>query len=199
MSTSGALSGLKNWNTPLRVSDLGAGRAHAFVLEASSDEATALAEALGILGIKKLRASGDIRPLGKRDWELVGTLGATVTQACVVTLAPVSTRIDTPFVRRYLADWDEEFTPESEVEMPEDDTAEPLPATLTLSDVVAEALSLALPDYPRADGAELGAAQFTEAGKDALTDETVKPFASLAALRDKLAKDTGPDGENDPE
>jgi hypothetical protein len=39
--------------------------------------------------------------------------------------------------------------------MPEDDTTEALPERLDLSAVMAEALALALPDYPRAPDAEM--------------------------------------------
>ena len=52
-----------------------------------------------------------------------------------------------------------------------------------------EALSLALPQYPRKDGVELGQIDYTEPGKQALTDEDVKPFAGLAGLRDAMKKD----------
>jgi uncharacterized metal-binding protein YceD (DUF177 family) len=56
-------------------------------------------------------------------------------------------------VRRYLADWQEPAA--EEAEMPEDDTTEALPDRLDLSAVMAEALALALPDYPRAPDAEM--------------------------------------------
>ena len=69
-----------------------------------------------------------------------GGLGATVTQACVVTLAPVITRIEETVTRRYLADMPE---PEGEeVEMPEDDSAEPLPVIIDPGAVMIEALAL---------------------------------------------------------
>jgi hypothetical protein len=47
-----------------------------------------------------------------------------------VTLASVTTRIDTGVARRYLADWQEPTG--EEAEMPEDDTTEALPARLDL-------------------------------------------------------------------
>lgn len=59
---------------------------------------------------------------------------APVTQPCVATLAPVRTRIDEPVLRRYRADTGENLTA-SEIEMPEDDTIEPLPDVVDLSDV----------------------------------------------------------------
>ncbi|MGB1722615.1 MAG: DUF177 domain-containing protein, partial [Paracoccaceae bacterium] len=39
---------------------------------------------------------------------------------------------------------------------------------------------------PRAHGADLGEAVFTEPGKAAMRDEDTRPFAGLAALREQL-------------
>ena len=66
--------------------------------------------------------------------------------------------------------------------MPEDDTIEPLPAIIDVGQVMVESLALALPLYPRAPDAELGEVQVTEAGKTALRDEDLRPFANLAEL-----------------
>jgi len=70
--------------------------------------------------------------------------------------------------------------------MPEDDTVEALPVNLDLVQVMTEALSLALPLYPRADGADLGEAVFTQPNTAPMTDDDAKPFAGLGALRDSL-------------
>jgi uncharacterized metal-binding protein YceD (DUF177 family) len=99
-----------------------------------------------------------------------------------VTLAPVVTRIDEPVTRRFLADWSEP-EPGSDSEMPEDDTVGPLGDRIDPSEVMAEALALAIPDYPRAEGAELGTAVFTPPGAEPLTEDRIKPFAALARLR----------------
>jgi hypothetical protein len=88
-----------------------------------------------------------------------------VVQPCVVTLAPVTTRIEEKVERRFRADLPEP-APGAEVEMPEDDALEPLPETLDLGRVLIEALALAVPEYPRADGASLGEAVFTEPGAE---------------------------------
>ena len=111
----------------------------------------------------------------------------------VVTLEPVSTRIDEPVTRRYLADIPEP-SDAPEVEMPEDDTADPLPAVIDLAQVMAEALALALPPWPRAPGVAPVEMQVTEAGKDPLSDDDVKPFAALKELRDKLGRDDTENG-----
>lgn len=170
----------------LRVSDLPAGPVPVLI-EPGEDARAAIAEALGLIELKKLRLEGTLAPLGRRDWELSARLGASVVQPCVLTLAPVPARIEEDVARRWLADWAE---PEGEeVESPEDADAEPLGASIDLGAVLVEALALALPPYPRAEGAELGQLNVTEPGKEALTDESAKPFAGLAALRDKLSGD----------
>lgn len=168
----------------LRLADLATRRATPFELTPNADERRAVAEALGITGIKKLRFSGQIAPLGAKDWELTGDLGATVVQECVVTLNPVTTRIDETVTRRYLAEIEQ--IEAAEIEMPEDDTVEALPVSLDLVQVMTEALTLALPLYPRADGADLGEAVFTHPGNAPMTDDDAKPFAGLSALRDSL-------------
>lgn len=153
-----------------------------------------MAAELGLLGLRKLRLTGRLVPEGKRDWRLEASVGATVVQPCVVTAEPVTTRLDEPVARRYLAVMPE---PEGEeVEMPEDDSAEPLPAALDLLAVLTEALALALPQYPRAAGAELGEAVFAAPGVAPMTDEEAKPLAGLAALRDRLKGTEEADGDD---
>lgn len=135
-----------------------------------------------LLGLKKVRLEGHLAPDGQADWHMVAKLGATVTQPCVVTLAPVTTRIDQPINRRFLASPPPE--PEAgETEMPEDDTIEALPETIDLAIVLAEALALALPDFPRAPDAALETSAFTEPGKAPMSDEEARPFAALKHLK----------------
>ncbi|MBQ2263396.1 MAG: DUF177 domain-containing protein [Loktanella sp.] len=174
-------------HSPLRLADLVASRGTEFALTPDTGARSAIADALGITGIKKLRFDGKLTPQGRKDWVLTATLGATVVQDCVVTLAPVTTRLDESITRSYLAEMPE--VSGTEVEMPEDDTIEPLPDTIDLYAVLTEALALALPLYPRAEGAELGQIVYTEKGVAPLTDEAARPFAGLGALRDSLKND----------
>jgi uncharacterized metal-binding protein YceD (DUF177 family) len=165
-----------------------------FRLEPEAEARAGAAARLGIEAVRKLRFEGEILPAGRTDWHLRGKLGATVVQPCVVTLAPVTTRIDTGVSRRYLADFSE--PEEEEAEMPEDDTEEALPDRLDLAEVMLEALALALPDYPRAEGADLGEANYAAPGVAPMTDADAKPLAGLAALRDRLRRG-GEDGGED--
>ncbi|SMX22313.1 YceD family protein [Boseongicola aestuarii] len=170
----------------LRLGDLK--RKTEFDLKPNATERDAIAKRLGITGVKKLTFTGSLSPLGKSDWELHARLGATVVQPCVVTLDPVTTRIDEDTSRRYLADMPE--APDAaEFEMPEDDTAEALPETLDLAAVMEEALALALPAWPRAPGIEPVEIAVTEPGQTPMTDDDAKPFAALKSLQQKLNND----------
>ena len=172
--------------TLLRIADLATRKPTPFGLEPTAADRLELADALGIVEIRKLRLAGKISPLGKTDWQLEALLGATVVQDCVVTLEPVVTRIDEPVLRTYSADF--EIADSGEIEMPEDDTVDPIPEVLDLGALMAEALSLAIPAFPRSGKVELGEAIFSAAGVEPLTDEAAKPFAGLQGLRDQLSK-----------
>ena len=177
----------------LRVRELSQREPTPFSLEPEAADMRAIADDLALLDLRKLRFTGQIAPEGRTDWVLEGTLGATVVQPCVATLEPVTTRIDAPVTRRYLADFTEPDEPETE--MPEDETEEALGTHIDPHAVMVEALSLALPLYPRAEDAEAVTVRVTEPGKTAMNDEDAKPFAGLAALKNQL--ETGPDTDED--
>lgn len=182
----------------LRVSELPKGTTLAFDIVPDEDERGRMAEELGVLGLRKVAFHGTLAPLGKRDWRLEARLGATASQECVATLDPVTTRIDTRIVRRFLAEMplaeEMEPTPEDGIEMPEDDTEEPLGEVIDLSRVLTEALALALPDYPRKADAAPADTLAAPPGQAPLDDAAVKPFAGLAGLRAKM---TGEDEKPD--
>lgn len=140
----------------------------------------AIATGLGLLDLPALRLTAEITPAGKHDLALTGRITARVLQPCSVTLEPVETRIDEPVLRRYLAEF--EVPDGSEVEIPEDDSADPLAETIDVAAVAIEALALALPLYPRSPGADLGEAVFAPPGAEPLRDTDLRPFAGLAAL-----------------
>ncbi|TNF18602.1 MAG: DUF177 domain-containing protein [Rhodobacteraceae bacterium] len=178
----------------LQVSALPQNRPQVFEIVPDAPARAVLAEMLGLSALRKLRFVGEIRGTGKHDFVLTATLGATVVQPCVQTLAPVTTRIDAEVERRFLADWETQAEAGSETEMPEDDTIEPLGALIDPWAVMVEALVLEIPDYPRApDAPDLGETVVTEPGKTPLREADTKPFAGLAGLRDRLS-DKGDEG-----
>jgi uncharacterized metal-binding protein YceD (DUF177 family) len=146
----------------------------------------AIAAGLEITSIRSLQFKGELRPAGRRDILLEAVLSARVEQPCGITLTPVFTDLHEVVTRRYVAEWVEPDG--TDVEMPEDDTSEALPDVIDVGLVAVEALTLALPMYPRAPGASLPDATFAEPGVTPLKDGDLKPFASLAALKDKLGK-----------
>ena len=170
----------------LRVADLSQRTQTDVTVVPSIAEMSELQSALDVSDLRKVRFEGRLAPLGKSDWQLTAHLGATVVQPCVATLEPVTSRIETEVTRLFVRDYEMPDAPEAE--MPEDETIEPLGTHIDLLHVLTEALSLALPLYPRAPSAEDPVAvSITEPGQRAMTDDDAKPFAGLAALKAKLA------------
>lgn len=173
--------------TSLRVANLSQTGPNPISLRPNAAALAALADSMGLTGLRKLSFEGDLKPLGDRDWQLTARLGATVVQPCVVTLEPVMTRIDKDVVRTFIHDYTDVDAPEAE--MPEDDSVEPLGIWIDPAVVMEEELALALPEYPRKDEAETTTIRVTEPGKAPMTDEQARPFAGLAAFKDQLERD----------
>ncbi len=168
------------FSRPLRLNRLNKSETYNFVETPTVAEMAALAALYEAISVRKMRFSGTLSPTGKEGWQLDATLGATVTQPCVVTLAPVRTRIDIPVNRTFLPDVEENDL------LDDGDEIEPLTPTIDLGLIATEALALALPLYPRAEGV-------SEADNAGLLGESVaedapreNPFAALAGLKDKL-------------
>ena len=172
---------------PLPVARLPRHAAVPFDLRPGAEVLPVLAGLLGLSHLRKLRFEGRLEPLDGGGWMLSAHLGATVVQPCGVTLVPVTTRIDEPVVRRYLPDFPEPAA--GEVELPEDVDAEPLGSAIDPAAVMVEALALAVPAFPRAEGAELGQSIHAAPGVAPMTDADAHPMAGLARLRDKLKPD----------
>lgn len=147
-----------------------------------------MAADLGLIALHGLELTGEITPNGRDELVLTATLVAKADQACIISLAPVRAEISESLRRRYVAGLTE---PEGdEIEMPEDDSLEPMPEVIDLPEVAAEALALALPLYPRAPGAEFVQTLAADEGVTPLTDADLKPFAGLQGLAAALsAKD----------
>lgn len=173
-----------------RVSQLPQNSAKPFDIQLDKATMAQIADHLGILKIRKLSFVGEIRAEGDVDWRLTAHLGATVVQTCVVTLEPVTTRIDEKVMRRYLPALPDDIDPDdedAEVELPDDESIERLDTHIDPFIVMHEALALHLPLYPRAKDADMGETVFTEPGKTAMRDEDTRPFAGLAGLRQQLS------------
>ncbi len=173
--------------TALRVADLSQTALNGFSQRPTPEEMAEIATALDLSALRKLSFEGRVVAQGGSDWRLEARLGATVVQPCIVTLEPVTTRIDVDVVRQYLRNY--EMPDEPEAEMPADDTLEPLGHWIDPVNAMIEALALAVPEYPRKDAAELGQMVYTKPGDVPMTDEDARPFAGLAGLRTRLEED----------
>lgn len=160
---------MAEFSRPLALGLVGPGGRHEEI-EANSGECAALAGRFGILGIASLRASLDLAAQPDGSVTVQGWLRAAVTQACVVTLEPVTQQVEEAVALRLLPPGREpEDGPEDLDEIPSDRGG-----VADLGEALAEQLSLALDPYPRAPDAELP----PEAQEAPAT-----PFAALAALR----------------
>ena len=149
-------------------------------IEALPDERGALAKRFGLLTLDGLRAA--LRVMRSQDGTLIriiGRLDAEVTQACVVTLKPVTHSISDSFTllfnsRAQPVEGKREIAVDLEQEL-----AESLPPDgIDLGEIAAEQLALALNPFPRSEGAKL-----ERTGWEAETSEDERrPFADLGVL-----------------
>ena len=152
-------------------------------LSASDTEREDIARRLGLISLDRLEAHAIL----SRDGERVraeGRVLASLGQSCVVTGEPVAASIDEPFALDILPE-PKVGRPDAEIELrPEDcDIMFHDGASVDLGAAVVDSLALALDPYPRCAGAE---AALKEAG--VISEEEAGPFAALAALRDKMGK-----------
>lgn len=74
------------------------------LVEADAAQKLALASAHGLLSVEKWRAELEVTPWKRNGVRVEGKVRADITQACVVTLEPVTARIDEPVEGLFLPD-----------------------------------------------------------------------------------------------
>jgi len=174
---------------PMPVASLPRSRPTPVDIRAEADECAAIAAFLGIEAVRDLRFKGEIVPEERDGWSIRGRLTTIAVQLCVVSLDPVEQKIDEHVVRRYLPE--ELVGAEVDLDPEAEDDPDPLGDTLDPGHLALEALALALEPYPRAPGAKLVTTQVAPPGIGPMTDEDLKPFAGLAALKAKLSGGKG--------
>jgi uncharacterized metal-binding protein YceD (DUF177 family) len=169
-----------------------AGKKPLYFTYAPEAEARAqIAAHLGLINLPKLVLKGSFAPQGRGDVVLRAQLSAQVVQPCTISLEPVTSRLHSEVGRDYLRDFAHPDAVEAEIG-PEDQ--EPLPESFDIAAIAIEELTLALPLYPRAKGAELQGVIATPKGAAPLTDAALRPFAGLADLAAAMkAKSEGQD------
>jgi uncharacterized metal-binding protein YceD (DUF177 family) len=173
-------------SNPFSVSALSPKKPTRFDVTATAVDLLKMTAFFEIISVKTFKFRGEITPKDKYDFVLIGHLVATVEQACIISLEPVFTKITEEVTLTYLCSMP--IPDADDVEIPEDDTLEPLPENIDPTNVGIEALSLALPPFPRLQNATLTQAVFTAPGVKPFDSADVNPFAGLAGLVERLTK-----------
>lgn len=146
---------------------------------ATPAERVELARQLPLVSCEALSVQYVIKPSGRDAYAMTGNVTAEVTQSCIVTLEPVTARLDEPLDCKFVpaAIIPREQTEEEELSSLEE--LEPIEGGwLNVGRVVFEVISTGLDPYPRRPDAEW---KNDDAG-DADTAAS-GPFAALAGLK----------------
>ena len=176
---------------PIPVGALSRKKPHPFDLSPEGNEAAAIARFLGLEALRSLRFHGELAPSGLEGWRIEGRLRADVVQSCVVTLEPVAQRIEETVTRDYVPEADYRPAPEVDLDPEAEDDPDPFGTAIDPGRLALESLALVLDPYPRAPGVPPAEYRAAPPGVSPLTDADLKPFAKLAALREKLGDDRG--------
>jgi hypothetical protein len=126
----------------------------AFRFEATEAERRAIAARLGLPGIDRLEASFTMIPQGNGA-RARGRFEATIVQHCVVTLEPVTNRVEGEINQVYTAETGKPADAELVFDALAEEPPEPLiGGAAELGELVVEHLALALDPYPRVPGAQ---------------------------------------------
>jgi uncharacterized metal-binding protein YceD (DUF177 family) len=149
-------------------------------ISANPEERAALAKRFELIGIGRLEAVFTLKRAGGGVIHVQGEIQAEVTQACVVTLAPVPAKIAETFSADF-ADADDRRRPaETDLDFEADDPPEPIRnGHIDLGELAAEHLSLALNPYPRAPGAAIPAEFSPDPDADERAEHPINPFSIL--------------------
>ncbi|MEM1299580.1 MAG: DUF177 domain-containing protein, partial [Pseudomonadota bacterium] len=150
-----------------------------------------VAEFLGIEDLSQWRIKGKLVPTKGDGWRLEARMTADVVQACVATLEPVPARIDEELVRGFMPEDAYSATLEEDLDPDAEDAPDTFGAAIDLGAVALEALALSLDPYPRTPDASADPLRTAPPGVEPLTDEALRPFAKLAALKEKLESKDG--------
>jgi uncharacterized metal-binding protein YceD (DUF177 family) len=166
-----------SWKFPVDVGGLPADGAE-FELAPNAADRAVLAAHAGVDAIPALTARLQVRPEGNGAVTVEGSLQATVTQTCVVTLEAFDNAIAETISMRFAPPGANAGEAQGSIGPELDEPPDPLEGeTLDLAAVVAEFLVLAVDPYPRKPGAVF---EFPEEQEP---DSGASPFSALAKLK----------------
>ncbi len=174
------------FSRPFQVEALRSGETRTVTLTAEAGERAALARRFGVLGIEHLEGRVTVARAGKGG-RLTGQLEAQLTQACTVTVEPVASVVRAALGIDLVPASDAPAAEGADALAGDEDEpdVEPLDegGAVDLGELLAQTLSLHIPEYPRAPGAAWEDQEFTPEGPRPSGEGKENPFAQLAALR----------------
>ena len=150
-------------------------------IEANCEQRAALADRFGVTSIESLAGDFIVERIGGGAVIRVrGKISAKLTQACVVSGAPITAEIEESVDERFAPDV--EAADEVEFTMEDEDPPEPIVDNgIDLGEVAAQYLGVAIDPYPRLPGAEIPSEYRVEGEESA--DSGQNPFGVLRALK----------------
>ncbi|MBL4692975.1 MAG: DUF177 domain-containing protein [Magnetovibrio sp.] len=155
---------------------------------ATDEELKALEKRLLVDGLKNFKAHVSFALVAKTDVTASGTLSATVTQPCSVTLKPVTTDVSVNFSIQYTTEIEDEEDEDEESDDFFEEQADPpeplIDEQINIGEALVEQLALEIDPFPRVQGAVFEG--FVSKSKDISDHEFEKknPFAVLSQLKE---------------
>ena len=147
----------------------------------SFKERSNLAELLKVCSLTKLHFDGIIVQNSDQTYTFSANVNALVIQNCIVTLYPVKTSLNFGIKRHYSKNSPKTHSKKVITNIL-DNHLEFFGKTLNISDVIVEALSLEIPDYPRRKNIKFNGVSATKKGVTPLRSISESPFYALKDL-----------------
>lgn len=173
----------------IEVDDVEDGEAR--LIEVTEAERATIARLLDLVALDRLAFAYRLKREGEGRTGLTGTLSATATQTCVVTLEPVPSTLEVPvsvefwplrLLRQLEAKAQLEAKPDEPACHGMVDWPEPVrDGTIDLGPVIYESFATALDPYPRKEGADF--AWHEEPSAESPAEKAPGPFAALGKLK----------------
>jgi len=158
-------------------------------ISATAEEETALAKRFGVDGISNLKAQVTLTPFASGNKiALKAQFSADIAQTCVVTLEPLTNRIEGEFFTEFVQRAFSGDADEIDFAIDDDDPPEPIvEGRIEFGELIAQNLGLLIDPFPRAPGAVFGALSIgedePEGDSQMLRDGRPNPFAVLEKLK----------------
>ena len=170
-----------SYQSRIDLSKLNAEKTIKFEMVFSREDLLQIANDLDLESIKKTKMLGEFTRIDNDKWTLRAVMGATILQKSVLSLKPVTTRIDEKITRRIVNGPDLSIQ-KSELELNDDDFID---KELCLGNIFFECLALALPTYPKETNEVFDSISLAQKVGEIPSNEETSPFAILSALKKK--------------